>query len=272
VRCFERTLTLIEVSFDAAQSVTYYFPHLSGAPWFGDCISLFPTSRLQYLFFRRASGLVRKGIMENEGDSVTALPPSSLDDVLASARLGMPVDLGWILEQFRPYLLVIANSEFPQSLASKLAPSDIVQLTIAKGFGHFCDFRGRTPGELAHWLRRILLNHLKSAKREFGTEKRDFAREQLADSKLIDHRQLSPSGVAMSAEESELLSGALQRLSDDYRAAIALRYSENLSFAEMGLRLNRSEEAARKLWARAVRQLQRELAIDDSRRVTVARE
>src|SRR5689334_3570792 len=71
-----------------------------------------------------------------------------------------PEELGELLQAFRPYLLAIANSSIPQSLSPKLGPSDLVQLTLAKGYGEYQSFRGATRSELAQWLRRILLNYL----------------------------------------------------------------------------------------------------------------
>jgi RNA polymerase sigma-70 factor (ECF subfamily) len=189
----------------------------------------------------------------------------SVAQSVAQARQGTSEELGQLLEEFRPYLLAIANAEFPRGLAGKLGPSDLVQMTLAKGHGRFADFRGSTPEELAHWLRRILRNRLKSATRDFAREKRDHSREQQADSALVHPRQLSPSAEALSREERELLNRALERLPDVYRQAIELRHAGNLTFQELGQRLGRSEEAARKLWARAVRQLQKELGIDASR-------
>jgi RNA polymerase sigma-70 factor (ECF subfamily) len=192
--------------------------------------------------------------------------PGGVDQSVARARQGTSKELGQLLEEFRPYLLAIANAEFPRALAGKVGPSDLVQLTIAKGHGRFADFRGSTPEQLAHWLRRILRNHLKSAARDFAREKRNLSREQPADSSLVHPRQLSPSAEALSREERERLNRALERLPEVYRQAIELRHAGNLTFQERGKRLGRSEEAARKVWARAVRQLQEELGIDATRR------
>jgi RNA polymerase sigma-70 factor (ECF subfamily) len=191
--------------------------------------------------------------------------PGGLDQSVARANNATSEELGRLLEEFRPYLLAIANAELPRGLAGKLGPSDLVQVTIAKGHGRFADFRGSTPGELAHWLRRILHNYLKSARRDFAREKRNLTREQPADSGLVHPRQLSPSGEALSREQRDLLNKALERLPEVYRQAIELRHSGNLTFQELGERLGRSEEAARKVWARAVRQLQEELGIDATR-------
>ena len=52
---------------------------------------------------------------------------------------------------------------------------------------------------------------------------------------------------------------ALERLPEDYRRVIILRYQEQLPFEEIGRLLQRSPDAARKLWARAVERLHEEL-------------
>src|ERR1700751_284979 len=100
--------------------------------------------------------------------------PGSVAQSVAQARRGTSEELGQLLEEFRPYLLAIANAEFPRGLAGKLGPSDLVQVTLARGHGRFADFRGSTPEELARWLRQILRNHLKSAARDFACEKRSL--------------------------------------------------------------------------------------------------
>lgn len=186
----------------------------------------------------------------------------------ASRALDVPRDaeeLGRLLEEFRSYLLAIANAEFPRALAAKLGPSDLVQLTLAKGHVEFHDFRGKSREELASWLRMILLNHLNSEVRAYAREKRDVRREVQADGRLAHPFQLSPSREALSREERKRLDAALARLPESYRKAIELRHREDLSFQELGRQLNRSEEAARKLWTRAIRQLQQELGIDGKR-------
>ena len=70
---------------------------------------------------------------------------------------------------------------------------------------------------------------------------------------------LSPSGQAMEHEQDQALQAALGRLPDDYRRVITLRYQEQLPFEEIGQLMQRSPDAARKLWARAVERLQEEL-------------
>jgi len=51
----------------------------------------------------------------------------------------------------------------------------------------------------------------------------------------------------------------LERLPADQKTAILLRSRDHCSFAEIGERMERSADAARKLWFRGVEQLRREL-------------
>jgi RNA polymerase sigma-70 factor, ECF subfamily len=91
-------------------------------------------------------------------------PPSSasrpFDQSLVEARTGDAVDIGRLLESFRPYLAAIAREEFPSDLGGKLGASDVVQDTIIKGLERFSQFQGTTREEFARWLRAILRHHL----------------------------------------------------------------------------------------------------------------
>jgi RNA polymerase sigma-70 factor (ECF subfamily) len=51
----------------------------------------------------------------------------------------------------------------------------------------------------------------------------------------------------------------LDRLPDDYRQVITLRYREDRPFDEIARLIGRSENAVRKLWFRAIERLQQEL-------------
>jgi RNA polymerase sigma-70 factor (ECF subfamily) len=184
---------------------------------------------------------------------------TSFTESLAAARLGEAARIGQLLDDCRPYLLAIAQAELPSDLHGKLGASDLVQESISRGLEHFATFNGHTPEELAGWLRQILLNHHANVRKSFATEKRRVERECPADSGLADPLQFSPSREALSREEWDRLEAALAKLSDEQQQVIRLRHRENLSFAEIGERLQKSEDAAGKIWARAIEKLQREL-------------
>lgn len=184
------------------------------------------------------------------------------------ARGGSTEALGRLLEACRPYLLLIANQQLQPDVQRKVAPSDLVQETFLKAQQHFERFQGTTEEELLAWLRRILCNDLLNTVRHYaGTDKRQVGREvELApeDSSDVPTNNLvdsapSPGSDLIAREEAGEVRQALARLTEDYRQVILWRNWERLSFEEIGQRLGRSAEAARKLWTRAVDELARML-------------
>jgi RNA polymerase sigma-70 factor (ECF subfamily) len=202
------------------------------------------------------------------------VPPPGSDFVeqIRSARAGSAEALGWLLEECRPYLLLIANEEMPPGLRGKAGASDLVQETFLQAQGHFDRFRDEGEAELLAWLRRILLNRVANLKRRYlGTDKRCLSREvSLAEGSAggvpdVPAADLSPSSRVAAHEQDVALREALERLPADYREVLRLR-QEDMGFEEIGLRLGRSAEASRKLWARAVVRLSDFLGSDyDSR-------
>lgn len=190
-----------------------------------------------------------------------AEPPSSLpvDASLIAAREGDDADIGRLLESFRSYLAVIAQAELPSGLAGKLGASDVVQDTLIKGFERFPQFAGSTREEFARWLRAILRNQIANVVEAFSAQKRDISRERPGHDGLADPWQPSPSGAALSREEWARLETALAGLPEEYRRVILLRHRDDRTFAQIGVALEKSEEAARKLWVRAVERLQQAL-------------
>jgi RNA polymerase sigma-70 factor (ECF subfamily) len=127
---------------------------------------------------------------------------------------------------------------------------------------NFSQFQGTSGEELLAWTRRILQNCVFAAHRRYaGTQKRDLTIEVRIEGdqaivptgdRLID-QNLTPSSHAMAAEERRAIDKALASLPPNYQLAIRMRYWERRSLDEIGAKLGRSPEAARKLYVRAVR-------------------
>jgi RNA polymerase sigma-70 factor (ECF subfamily) len=188
-------------------------------------------------------------------------------DWLTAARAGSREALGEALETCRRYLLLVAERQLGADLQAKGGASDLVQETFLEAQRDFAQFHGNSEAELLAWLRRLLLNNLGHfARRYRDTHSRAVAREVRPppDGSSNDvgaglvAAALSPSGQAMEQEQAQALQRALQRLPEDYRLVITLRYLDELTFEEIGLRMNRSADAARKLWSRAMDQLRQE--------------
>jgi len=69
----------------------------------------------------------------------------------------------------------------------------------------------------------------------------------------------SPSTRAVRREEAVLLANALERIPTDYRDVFILRNLEHLPVEQVAVRMERSVNAERKLWTRAMLELRREL-------------
>lgn len=186
-------------------------------------------------------------------------------ELIRRARSGEAEALHELIDSWRTYLLTIAESELDQRLQPKKGASDLVQSACLDIYEHFQEFRGETTAEWRSWLLQLLRRDIQDLRRRFrDTAKRDLNREQRIeewDSLRFapTDDDLSPGASLIAIEESTALRAALQSLSADHRQVIRLRNWEELSFAEIGRRLDRSEDSARKLWTRAMAKLQAEL-------------
>ncbi len=186
---------------------------------------------------------------------------------LSEARAGSNDALGRALDACRRYLLLIANQQLDPELQAKGGASDLVQLTFLEAQRDFVAFHGDSDEQLRAWLRRLLLNNVADFVRHYrGTDKRKLDRE--ASLTFASGSQgtvdlagpaRTPSGEFMEQERLAQLQQAIARLPDDYRRVIVYRNQEDRSFDEIARLLDRSENAVRKLWFRAVEQLRQEL-------------
>lgn len=187
---------------------------------------------------------------------------------LKAARGGSKEALGEALEACRGYLLMVANRGLDPDLRAKGGASDLVQETFLEAQRDFPQFAGGTDAELRAWLGRMLQNNLANFARHYrGTNKRQIDREQALQMDSTSHgpggglaaETPSPSRQAVSREQADAVERAIALLPEDYRRVIVLRNQEDRPFDEIARLMERSENAVRKLWFRAVEQLQQQL-------------
>jgi RNA polymerase sigma-70 factor (ECF subfamily) len=169
------------------------------------------------------------------------------------------------LEQFRPYLLLLARMQLGRQFQGKLDASDVVQQVLLEAHRQRQQFHGGSSGQLLGWLRRILAGTLTDALRGLGRAKRDVARERSLEAALdesaerleawVAAEQSSPSERADRNEQLTRLAAALTTLPEAQRAALVLRYCQGLSVADISEQLGRSPTAVAGLLKRGTRQL-----------------
>ncbi len=196
-----------------------------------------------------------------------AEPVEASAGVLAAARGGSREALGLVLEACRRYLLRVAEGELSPDLKSKGGASDLVQETFLEAQRDFAQFDGSSADELRAWLRQVLLHNVGAFSRRYrNTSKRAVAREVClaTDASLFGAEPalagstVSPSGAAIQHEQALALRRAVDSLPEEYRRVVILRFEDGLSFEELGRITDRSADAARKVWARAMVRLRQE--------------
>ncbi len=182
---------------------------------------------------------------------------------LSAARQGNGKALGEALEACRVYLKFIAQKELNADLQVKEDASDVVQATLLKAQANFQEFQGTNRETLRIWLRKILLNTLKDLSRKYEqADKRKLGREvrlddssQVTLAKKLPAKDETPSKTMMADEIQQSLAEALDHLPADQQQVIYLRSRRHLNYEEIGTILDRSPEAVRQLWYRAVKNL-----------------
>lgn len=193
--------------------------------------------------------------------------PRGVKTCIEAAHRGSREALGQLLATCRQYLLLVANQELDADLRGKLGPSDLVQNTFLEAQRAFGRFHGQTEADLLAWLRRILLRNLADAVRNYRlTGKRQLSREVALTEAPVQKLQAavaseadSPRSRLVARERDEDLHQALQQLPEPARQVVQWHNYERCSFEEIGRRLGRSAEAARKVWVRALKHLQQTL-------------
>ena len=199
---------------------------------------------------------------------------SDVSPLFAAARKGSREALGALFENCRNYLLLVANSSLGEGLQAKIGASDLVQETFAEAQQIFDRFDGKSQEELLRWLTRILQNKLgNTIKRFVGSDKRDVSREERlaaehpSSATAVPSAPVnSPSGEVITVEEEMRITAAVTELPADYQTVIRLRIVEGRRFEDVGKCMNRSADAARKLFGRALTELQARVTSDDHRR------
>jgi RNA polymerase sigma-70 factor (ECF subfamily) len=169
------------------------------------------------------------------------------------------------LEQYRPYLLLLARMQLGQQFQGKLDASDVVQQALLEAHRQRHHFQGETTRQLLAWLRRILSGTLTDALRALGRLKRGAGRECSLEAALdesaerleawVAAEQSSPSEQADRNEQITRLAAALDTLPDAQRTALVLRYCQGWSVADISAHLGRTPTAVAGLLKRGVRQL-----------------
>ena len=179
---------------------------------------------------------------------------------------GNPIDA---LERHRAYLHLLARLQLDANLQAKLDASDMVQQTLVQAVQAMGDYRGTTEAELQAWLRRILANLLSNARRDFGRDKRDVARERSIEAALdqssarmeswLAADQSSPSQQVQRGEQLLRLAEGIGSLPPAQAEALTLFHLRDCPLDEVARLLDRSPAAVAGLIKRGLKTLREQM-------------
>ena len=188
-------------------------------------------------------------------------------ELLERARLGNREAVGALLDGYRPWLRLLAQRQIGRRLEKRLDASDVIQQTCLSAVTKIELFNGHTEAEFVAWLRRIHECNLQNIVRDnVLRQKRSVSREASIDDSrtggLINELpilQSSPSQRVLQDERAVMLVRTLERLSEEQRDAIRLRYLEGLPVATIADEMNRSVHSVAGLIRRGLERLRTEL-------------
>lgn len=182
-------------------------------------------------------------------------------ELLDRAKGGSSEALNYLYDRCAGRLLALIRLRLGRDLRARLESRDILQATLLKSLQHLKDLEGAETHSLMAWLARIAEHEIRDRADYFGRQRRDAAREvPIEDEALPPALTRSALSRLILDERAERLEAALESLTPEHREVILLRKFEELSFAEVGRRMGRGDDAARMLLARAMAALTMKLS------------
>jgi RNA polymerase sigma-70 factor (ECF subfamily) len=168
-------------------------------------------------------------------------------------------------EQYRGFLLLLARTQWDELLRGWGDPSDLVQQTLLEAHKKLGAFKGETAAAFVAWLRAIFTHNLVDVSRSLRRGKRDYSLKRSLEAALDESstrlgvslalNDPSPSALAATAEQLNLLADALGRLPPDQMEAVILHHLRGLSLEDIAGRMGRTKAAAAGVLRRGIKRL-----------------
>ena len=180
---------------------------------------------------------------------------------LAKAKNGSIDQQAELLESFRDYMRQLAAKTIGSDNANgQLSASDLVQSAIIDACKGFERCRAASEEEFKAWLRQIIMNDILDRYRFLRSQKRDVGLEQeLEPERLLAPEDASPVAEAQRKEDELRLVTAMSTLCEDHQKIIRLRHQDKQTFVQIGEAMDKTPNAVRMLWNRAVEELSKKL-------------
>ena len=178
------------------------------------------------------------------------------------AAAGDRAALGALLERYLPQLHAFVHARLGPGLEPRESSLDVVQSVCRQILAAQSTFDFRGEERFRAWLFTCALNKIRQKHQFHRLALRDVRREERPpETSPLQHalHLLTPSAEVVGKETADALAAALAALSEEHREVITLARLARLPHAVTAEVMDRSEEAVRKLLARALLRLLQEL-------------
>lgn len=194
-------------------------------------------------------------------------------DLQARIRSRDAEALAEFVEAHRPQLMAFIERQLGAALRRKVEPEDVFQETSAEAVRALATAE-LGDREIFSWLCQIAERRIIDlARRFFGAKKRDAGREVPLGAggddterpgliNMLVASMTTPSKAFSRNAREAKLQAAIEKLPEQQRDALRMRYVENLPSKEIADRLGKSDAAIRVMLTRSLKKLQELLAGD----------
>ncbi len=174
--------------------------------------------------------------------------------LLGEALKGDEIAQGELLERLRRRLVIWAATRMSYDLKTKVEPEDIAQEVLLKLHKALPAFSGQGERVFFGWVFKVAENHIRDEVDYHAAKKR-----QRPPTIRRSFSQTTPSMAAARTEQARRVKQAISTLPEDYRRVIQLRRIEHQEVKEVAALMERSENAVRTLYCRALKALGAEI-------------
>jgi len=165
--------------------------------------------------------------------------------LVARAKVGDRAAFDALAERFHSRLEAQVESRLGNRLRAVMGADDVIQSTLTRAWEALARFEWRDEESFYRWLAGIAEHLIWSASQKKGLSEIRLERDVPASA-------ASPSRNLRREERFARLKEALRGLSEPHREAVMLARIEGLKVKEIAARMGRSEDAVKKLLARAL--------------------
>jgi len=173
--------------------------------------------------------------------------------ILIDALGGDPRSRNDLLERLRPRIVLWVAARLSEKLRSLVEPDDVAQDILLAVHRALDQYRGQTPRAFYAWLFQIAENRIRDLADHHGALKRQ-------PTHIIVPSQTTPGTRVVRSEQTRIVRRAVEHLTESHRLVIQLLRLEERDVSEVAELMERSDNAVRVLYCRALKSLREAMA------------